>query len=90
MDHKKNRFPCPCCGYLTIEHTGHYEVCPVCFWEDDPLQSEDTNYDGGANAITLCQAKVNFKTYGAITAEFVAVVRKPHACEVPHTTGNEV
>ncbi|SMP03937.1 CPCC family cysteine-rich protein [Chryseobacterium profundimaris] len=25
---------CYCCGYYTLEERGHYEICPVCFWED--------------------------------------------------------
>lgn len=26
---------CPCCHYKTLTERGQYEVCPVCFWEDD-------------------------------------------------------
>lgn len=26
---------CPCCGYLTLVERGGYDICPVCFWEDD-------------------------------------------------------
>ncbi len=32
---KKPRFECPCCGYLTLDERGTYDICPVCFWEDD-------------------------------------------------------
>ena len=28
-------FACPCCLYQTIKERGQYEICPVCFWEDD-------------------------------------------------------
>lgn len=24
-----------CCGYKTIQTRGDYEICPVCFWEDE-------------------------------------------------------
>ena len=27
---------CLCCGYRTIEVRGRFEICPICFWEDDP------------------------------------------------------
>jgi hypothetical protein len=27
---------CPCCGYHTLKAKGKYDICPVCFWEDDP------------------------------------------------------
>lgn len=27
--------PCPCCGYMTLDRRGAYDICPVCFWEDD-------------------------------------------------------
>lgn len=39
---------CLCCGCKTIEHRGAFEICPVCFWEDDAyLQSDE---DRAANA----------------------------------------
>jgi hypothetical protein len=44
----------PCCEYKTFnEEPGHYIVCPVCFWEDDPYQRVYQNYDGGANSLSL-------------------------------------
>lgn len=30
------RVMCRCCGYLTLPSHGHYDICPVCGWEDDP------------------------------------------------------
>ncbi|MCM1090183.1 MAG: CPBP family glutamic-type intramembrane protease [Muribaculum sp.] len=26
---------CLCCGYKTLDARGDYDICPVCFWEDD-------------------------------------------------------
>ena len=34
-----------------------YEICDVCEWEDDPVQNEDPNYEGGANTLSLNQAR---------------------------------
>ena len=65
MDHNTERFPCPCCEYLTLDERGQYDICPVCFWEDDPIQADDEDYDGGANRLSLRQARVNVQTYGA-------------------------
>ena len=29
------KYKCPCCGYYTLEdEEGHFDICPVCFWED--------------------------------------------------------
>ena len=39
---------CACCGYQTIEAKGDYEICPICFWEDDPVQEADPWFEGGA------------------------------------------
>lgn len=36
-------YKCPCCEYLTLPARGQYDVCPVCFWEDDG-KSEDSLY----------------------------------------------
>ena len=72
-------YPCPCCGYLTIgeEPPGTFEICPVCFWEDDNVQFEDPIYAGGANSVSLNQARENFRLFGAVSKEFVGQVRKP-------------
>ncbi len=49
--------PCPCCDTATISERGEYEVCGLCGWEDDPVQSEDPDYAGGANRLSLNQAR---------------------------------
>lgn len=54
--------PCPCCAELTMASTGEYEICPVCGWEDDPLQASDPSYAGGANDSSLDQARLDWKT----------------------------
>lgn len=50
-------FKCPCCGSETIGELGEYEICIVCKWEDDPVQSDDPDYAGGANHISLNEAR---------------------------------
>lgn len=78
-------YPCPCCKYLTFdeEPNGSFEICPVCFWEDDNVQNEDPSYDGGANGICLKEAKENFAKYCAIKKEYSSKVRKPLSEELP-------
>ena len=53
------QYSCPCCGSLTLdeEPPGTYEICPVCGWEDDPVQFDDPDYAGGANTMSLNEAK---------------------------------
>lgn len=53
------RFPCPCCGNLTLEEAppGTYLICELCHWEDDPVQFDDPDYRGGANHESLNEAR---------------------------------
>jgi hypothetical protein len=45
---------CPACGFLTNDSKkGQYNICAVCGWEDDPVQSKDPNFKGGANDLCL-------------------------------------
>lgn len=67
---------CPCCGYRTMDSDGHYDICPICFWEDDPIQKEN-KYDIGANQIPLIEAQKNYIKYGACEERFVKSVRRP-------------
>ncbi|WP_448262693.1 CPCC family cysteine-rich protein [Microbacterium aurum] len=51
--------PCPCCGHLTLgQPPGSYELCPVCFWEDDAVQLRWPTYPGGANRPSLMPRRV--------------------------------
>jgi hypothetical protein len=88
----KNRYPCPCCGFLTLteQPPGTFEVCPVCYWEDDNVQFADPEYSGGANGISLTQARHNFAILGAISQEHVNMTRQPLPEEIPsgkHSNG---
>ncbi len=49
--------PCPCCGNKCITSLGEYEICDNCGWEDDPVQSANPDYAGGANKESLNAAK---------------------------------
>ena len=46
---------CPICGQY--DFTYEFEVCPVCKWEHDIVQEEDTDYKGGANKMSVNQAR---------------------------------
>jgi hypothetical protein len=48
---------CPCCGYKTLPEKHLYDICPICFWEDDIVQFEDPDFEGGANIVSLRQAQ---------------------------------
>ena len=52
-----NLLACPCCGSPTLSQRGAYELCDVCNWEDDPVQSADPEYAGGANRQSLNEAR---------------------------------
>lgn len=78
------KYQCPCCGYATFdeEPNGNYDICPVCFWEDDPFQSQDPDDADGANKVSLNEARANFAKFGACEERFVGNVRAPHADEM--------
>ena len=79
------RYPCPCCGYLTLPEPspGTYEICKVCFWENDGVQFNDPDYEGGANDVSLRQARDNYREFGVSELRFRAHVRPPRSDEQP-------
>lgn len=66
---------CACCGFNTLEDKGYYEICEICFWEDDHVQEADPWLDCGANAVSLFEAQQNYKKYGAMEKRFIDEVR---------------
>jgi hypothetical protein len=50
--------PCPCCGFLTLEHEyGSFTICTMCDWEDDGVQLANPTSAGGANNKSLAEAQ---------------------------------
>lgn len=48
---KDGKYQCPCCGYFTYSEkpSNTFQLCEVCFWEDDGIQFDDPLYEDGAN-----------------------------------------
>jgi hypothetical protein len=55
----------------------------VCFWEDDPAQFDNHDYEGGANVVSLRQGQAIFREFGASEKQFVDKVRPPWPDEMP-------
>ena len=70
------KYPCPCCGYLVFgDSPGSYDICPICFWEDDLVQLRWPQLGGGANAVPLVEGQENFLKLGATEQRFAKNVR---------------
>jgi len=72
-------YRCPCCCYVTLPERGGYEICPVCFWEDDGQDDHDADVvRGGPNySLSLTDARRNFEMYGASDLRCIEFVRPP-------------
>ena len=60
----------------------YHDICPVCFWENDPIQNDNEKYVGGANDISLSEAKANYQKFGAVKQEYIKSVRSPYLDEM--------
>lgn len=82
---KFGKYQCPCCGYYTFQEPidNHFDICPVCYWEDDGIQLHDPTYIGGANQISLLEARNNYKSYGAKEPDSKSYTRIPLLDELP-------
>jgi hypothetical protein len=75
-------YTCPCCGHETLgDFPGSYEICDVCFWEDDPVQLLDPTYRGGANGPSLMECQAEFAKSGVSERRFFGNVRRATARE---------
>jgi hypothetical protein len=79
---------CPCCGYYTLSGRGGFQICPVCFWEDetgDEVFDEPARHGatGGPNGkLSLEQARANFQAFGASDGPGNQFVRPPQEREL--------
>jgi hypothetical protein len=72
-------YRCPCCGFATLPERSLYEICPVCFWEDDGQDDHDADeVRGGPNGLlSLAEARQNFTRSGACDPRHLEHVRPP-------------
>jgi hypothetical protein len=70
---------CPCCRLLTLSRRGEYQICPVCYWEDDDQDDADADVvRGGPNkGLSLTQARANYARIGASDEAWLENVRPP-------------
>ena len=78
------KYFCRCCGYNTLKQfpNGTYEICEICFWEDDIYQTENPDDEDGPNRVSLLQARKNFEDFGACEFDMKIHVRKPTEIDI--------
>lgn len=54
------KMKCPICGKYEFEEYDDFDICPVCNWENDGLQYGDHNYAGGANNLSVNEARIEY------------------------------
>jgi hypothetical protein len=66
-----HREPCPCCGWRTLEKLRNWEICLVCWWEDDGVDNDRANEVMGSpnGYMSLAQARHAFLTCGIYDPE---------------------
>jgi hypothetical protein len=78
-EHAPSGQMCPCCGFRTLSERRAWEICAICFWEDDSQGDADADEVwGGPNGdLSLTAARENYKRFGASDPRHLAHVRPP-------------
>ena len=77
---------CPCCGLPTLGERASYEICVVCWWEDDGQDNDaaDKVWGGPNGRYSLIAARNNFLNHGHMydLGQGIEVVEKPSAARM--------
>jgi len=84
------RHACPCCLFITLGERGRFEICEVCFWEDDGQDERDADVvrSGPNGGLSLTKARANFVAFGAWEERARDKVRSPRPEEISSTDEN--
>ena len=69
---------CPCCGRKSLTERNGWDICRVCWWEDDGQDNHNAHVaTGGPNyGISLAQARYNVLVYGIYDPERTDLISK--------------
>jgi hypothetical protein len=83
-NHRQQSYRCPCCHYRTLHERGGFEICPVCYWEDDGQDDvgADTVRGGPNGSLSLTLAGENYSKYGVYDPKYIEHVRPPRSPEM--------
>ncbi len=75
---------CPCCGCKTLATRGAFDICAVCFWQDDGQDEHDADEVlGGPNGdLSLTAGRANYRAFGASSEQDLHLVRPPYSHEI--------
>ena len=80
----QEKYPCPACGHKTLDEIADYDICPVCYWEDDMLVDGKEDVCSPSNyGQLLSEAQSNYIIFGACKREYLDKVRPPTKDETP-------
>lgn len=75
------KYTCPICGYKTLDYLHEYDICPICFWEDDSIVEGNDSYSS-PNRMRVSEAQANFIVFRCSSRRFASHVREPLTGEV--------
>jgi hypothetical protein len=81
MNDNGKKYTCFICGFRTLDERCDWEICPVCFWEDDVLATTEDRASSANRGMMVSTAQANFIRYGAVLPELVSKVRPPSSGE---------
>jgi hypothetical protein len=69
---------CLCCGHKTLSLPDAFELCQVCWWQDDGQDDRDADVVRKTvnGDLSLSEGRRNFTQYQAAHPRFLAHVRK--------------
>ena len=58
---EEREYLCPCCGQYAFSGANTFEICEICGWENNRVQNEYPDFAGGANHMSLNEARKAFQ-----------------------------
>ncbi len=76
------KWTCFICGHQTLDSRCDWDICPVCFWEDDTWvdgnQDESSPANGG---LRVSEAQANYLVHRCCCLAMISHVRAPRPDE---------